>query len=85
MPSSGNKMLKYVGYQGDEKVGKIVSAGPLCSPVSVKRNVIWLTNSFSTKKCKIKYITYFTSNLLLHVSAQLPSSGSFHKCRYNLQ
>jgi len=28
-----------------------VSAGPLCSPVSVKRNVMWLTNSISTNKC----------------------------------
>ena len=33
------------------------------------------TISISTNKCTILYILYFISNMLLHVSAQLPSSN----------
>jgi len=69
----------------EEEEEEEVSAGPLCCPVSVKRNVMWLTKSLSTNKSTVLYITYFTINLLLHVSAQLPSSGSFYQCCYNLQ
>jgi hypothetical protein len=71
-------MRKYV----DEfrRCGQIVSVGPLCCPVSVKRNVIWLTNSINTNKFTVLYITYFTINFLLHVSAQLSLSWSLDQC-----
>jgi len=38
-----------------------------------------ITNSISTNQCAVLHIVYFTITLLLHVSAQLPSSGSLHQ------
>jgi len=42
-------------------------------------------DSIRTNMCAILHIVYFTINLLLHVSTQLPSSGSLNQRSENVQ
>jgi len=44
---------------------------------SKMKKIYWITNSISTNQWSILYIMHFTINMLLHVSAQLPSSGCY--------
>jgi len=55
------------------------------TPEVCKSRLSIRTDSISTNKCSFLHIVYFTINLLLHVSTQVPSSGSLTQCCQNVQ
>jgi len=55
------------------------------TPEVCKSRLSIRTEHISTNKCPILHIVYFTTNLLLHVSTQLSSSGSLNQCCQKVQ